>query len=62
MLQSFSVKPIYQVLHLIYGYLFFRSVETVFEEEKNKNKEGNRRDRNDDRNDEILGSDLAFVG
>ena len=43
MLQSFSIKPIYQVLHLIYGYLFFRSVETVFEEEKNKNKEGNRR-------------------
>ena len=36
--QSSSVKLIYQFLYLINGYLFFRCLEKVFEEERNKNK------------------------
>ena len=32
-----------QFLYLIYGYLFFRCLEKVFKEERNKNKEGNNR-------------------
>ena len=42
LLQSISVKLIYQFLYLIYGYLFFRCLGKVFEE-RNKNKEGNSR-------------------
>ena len=72
LLQSISVRLIYQFLHLIYGYLFFRCFEKFLEEERNENKEGNSRsvtirqlpqkeDRKD-RDDEILGFDLAFVG
>ena len=38
MQQSISVKLIYQFLYLINGYLFFRCLEKVFEEEKNENK------------------------
>ena len=30
-----------QFLYLSYGYLFFRCLEKVFEEERSKNKEGN---------------------
>ena len=30
-----------QFLYLIYGYLFFRCLEKVLEEERSKNKEGN---------------------
>ena len=40
LLQSISVKLIYHFLHLIYGFLFFRCLEKVFEEERKKNKEG----------------------
>ena len=36
-LQNISVKLIYQFSHLIYGYFFFRYLEKVFEEERNKN-------------------------
>ena len=72
LLQSISVRLIYQFLHLIYGYLFFRCFEKFLEEERNENKERNSRsvtirqlpqkeDRKD-RDDEILGFDLAFVG
>ena len=43
LLQSISVKLIYQFLYLIYGFLFFRCLEKVFEEERNKNKDGNSR-------------------
>ena len=43
LLQSISVKLIYQFLYLIYGYLFFRCFEKVFKEERNENKEGNSR-------------------
>ena len=32
-----------QFLYLIYGYLFFRYLEKVFEKERSKNKEGNSR-------------------
>ena len=32
------MKLIYQFLYLINGYLFFRCLEKVFEEEKNENK------------------------
>ena len=39
--QSISVKLIYQFLYLINGYLLFRCLETVFEEERNENKKGN---------------------
>ena len=68
------MKLIYQFLYLINGYLFFRCLEKVFEEERNENKKGNSRgvtttqlpykeDRKlKDRNDEILGFDLVFVG
>ena len=37
-----SLDPL-QFLYLIYGYLFFRCLEKVFEEESSKNKEGNSR-------------------
>ena len=43
LLQSISVKLIYQFLYPIYGYLFFRCLEKVFEEESDENKTGNRR-------------------
>ena len=43
LLQSISVKLIYQFLYPIYGYLFFRCLKKVFEEESNENKTGNRR-------------------
>ena len=43
LLQSISVKLIYQFLYLINGYLFFRCLEKVFEEERNENKKGNSR-------------------
>ena len=43
LLQSISVKLIYQSLYLTNGYLFFRCLEKLFEEERNKNKEGNNR-------------------
>ena len=39
--QSISVKLIYQFLYLINGYLFFRYLEEIFEEERNENKKGN---------------------
>ena len=39
MLQSIFLKLIYQFLYLIYGYLFFRLLEKVFEKERNRNKE-----------------------
>ena len=72
LLQSISVRLIYQFLHLIYGYLFFRCFGKFLEEERNENKEGNSRgvtirqlplkeDRKD-RDDEILVFDFAFVG
>ena len=41
--QSISVKLIYQFLYLINGYLFFRSLEIVFEEERKEDKKGNSR-------------------
>ena len=34
------MKLIYQFLYLINGYLFFRCLEKVFEEERNENKKG----------------------
>ena len=37
------MKIIYQFLYLIYGFLFLRYLENVFEQEGNKNKEGNSR-------------------
>ena len=43
LLQSISVKLIYQFLYLIYCFLFFRCLEKVFEEERNTNKDGNSR-------------------
>ena len=64
----------YQFLFLINGYLFFRCLEKVFEEERNVNKKEisrgittsyrlEKKDRKvKDRNDEILGFDLVFVG
>ena len=42
-LQSISVKLIYQFLSLSYCFLFFRCLQKVFEEERNKNKDGNSR-------------------
>ena len=60
------MKLICQFLYLICGFLFFRRLEKVFKEERNKDKEGNRYnepvtvERN--RDDEILGFDLGFVG
>ena len=62
------MKLIYQLLYLIYGYLIFRCLEKVFEEERNKNKEENsggcynKVTIERDRDDEILRFDLAFVG
>ena len=41
--QSISVKLIYQFLYLTDGYLFFRCLEEVFEEERNDNEKGNSR-------------------
>ena len=49
----------------MYSFLLFRCYENVFEEEKNKNNEGNNRDFTTverDRNDETHGFDLAFDG
>ena len=43
LLQSISVKLIYQFLYLIYCFLFFRCREKSFEEERNKNKDGTSR-------------------
>ena len=43
LLQSVPVKLIYQFLYLINGYLFFRSHEEAFEEERNENKKVNSR-------------------
>ena len=40
-LQNISMKLIYQFLYPNNGYLFFRYLERIFEEERNKNKEGN---------------------
>ena len=40
-LQNISMKLIYQFLYPNNGYLFFRCLERVFEEERNENKEGN---------------------
>ena len=37
------MKLVYQYLRLIYGFLFFKCLEKVFEEEGNKNEEGNSR-------------------
>ena len=68
------MKLIYQFLYLINGYLFFRSLEKVFKEERNENEKRNSRgatstylpkkeDRKlKDQNDETLGFDLVFVG
>ena len=39
--RSISVKLIYQFLYLINGYLLFKCLEQVFEEERNQNKKGN---------------------
>ena len=39
LLKCISVKLLYQFLYLVYGYLFFRCLEKVFKEERNKNKE-----------------------
>ena len=59
------MKLIYQFLFLIYCFSFFRRLEKGFEEERNKNKDGNSGynklvtvERG--RDDEIL--DLVFVG
>ena len=41
--QSISLKLIDQFLYLINGYLFFRCLEKVFEEETNQNEKQNRR-------------------
>ena len=41
--QRISVKLIYQFLYVINGYLFFRCLEKVFQEEKNENEKGNSR-------------------
>ena len=41
LLQSISVKLIHHFLYLIYGYLFFRCLKKGFEEERNKNEDGN---------------------
>ena len=74
LLQSISVKLIYQFLYLVNDYLFFRCLEKVFEEERNENRKRisqgvttsqlpqkeNRKVKN--RNDKILGFDLVFVG
>ena len=43
LLESNSVIPISQFFYFIYGYLFFRCLEKVFEEERIRNKEGNSR-------------------
>ena len=40
-LKNISMKLIYQFLYPNNGYLFFRCLERVFEEERNKSKEGN---------------------
>ena len=44
LLQNICVKLIYQLLYLIYRYMFLRYLEKVFEEGGNENKEGNSRD------------------
>ena len=44
LLQNIYVKLIYQLLYLIYRYMFLRYLEKVFEEGGNENKEGNSRD------------------
>ena len=77
LLQTISVKlisVICQFLCLINGYLFFRCLEKVIEEDRSRNKERNSRgvattqltqkeDRKlKDRDDEIRGFDLVFVG
>ena len=69
MRQIISVKLIDQFLYLINGYLFFRYLEKVFEEERSENKKGNsrgvtiREDRKlKEQNDEILDFDLVVVG
>ena len=63
------MKLLYQSLYLIYGYLFFRCLEKVFKEERNKNKEGEQASCYNklvtverDRDDGILGFELPFVG
>ena len=63
------MKLIYQLLYLVYCFLFFRCREKGFEEERNKNKDGNSRGFYNklvtverDWDDEILGFDLVFVG
>ena len=43
LLQSISVKLLYHFLYLIYCFLFFRCRRKGFEEERNKNKDGNSR-------------------
>ena len=43
LLQSISMKLIYQFLYLIYCFLFFKCLEKDFEEERNKNKNENSR-------------------
>ena len=73
LLQSICLKLMYQFLFLINGYLFFRCLEKVFEEERNGNRKWKSRDisktwwpkedrKEKDRNDEISGFDLVFVG
>ena len=61
-------------ISFINGYLFFRRLEKVLEEETNENKEGKSRGvttnyiqykeyrKVKDRDDEILGFDFVFVG
>ena len=44
LLQNIYVKLIYQLLYLIYRYMFLRYLEKVFEEGGNENKDGNSRD------------------
>ena len=68
------MKLIYHFFYLINGYLFFRCLEKVFKKERNENIKGNSggvttsqlRSKEDgklrDRNDEIRGFDLVFVG
>ena len=64
------MKLIYQFLYLIYCFLFFRRYEKDFEEERNKNKDGNSRGVTYNKlltverewDDEILGFDVVFAG
>ena len=73
-LQSICAKLIYQFLYPNNGYLFVRCLVKVFEEERNGNRKENspgvttrywrqKKDRKvKDRNDQILGFELVFVG